>query len=100
MNKYYVEFPYSCNTYGRVRGYVYADTEDAAELSAGDIDTVVDIEYVETDNDNTEHYDDNLELELRQENVPATEIPDYLRVTPTTIVEQIPEYFLNELNLI
>lgn len=100
MNKYYVEFPYSCNTYGRVRGYVYADSEDAAELLAGDIDNIVDADYEETDTENTEHYYDNLELELRQENVPTTEIPDYLRVTPNTVVEQIPEYFLSELNLI
>jgi hypothetical protein len=40
MNIYYVKIPYSCATYGVVKGYVYANSEDEAEVLVGDIDNI------------------------------------------------------------
>jgi gamma-glutamylcyclotransferase (GGCT)/AIG2-like uncharacterized protein YtfP len=96
MNKYYVEFPYSCTTFGRVKGYVYAVSKEIAEERAGDIDNIEDAEYIDTDTDNTEHYYDQIELQLRQENILDNDIPDYLRVPQ----ESVPDYFLSDINLI
>ena len=97
MNKYYVEIPYSCSTYGRVKGYVYANSEDEAEVIAGDVDNIEDAEYMDQDTDNTEHYYDSMEIELREGNVPDDEVPDYISELTTP---NLPEYFLNEINLI
>ena len=97
MNKYYVEIPFSCSTYGIVRGYVYANSEDEAEVRAGDIDNIEDPEYIDQDTDNTQHEFDRMELKLREENVPDNQIPEYLR---ELMKPDIPEYFLSEINLI
>jgi hypothetical protein len=94
MNKYYVEFPYSCTTYGQVKGFAYAVSEEIAQERAGDIDNIEDAEYIDTDTDNTEHYYDQLELELRQENVP--EVPVSIREPPSPV----PDYYLSDINLI
>lgn len=97
MNKYFVEIPYSCATYGVVKGYVYANSEDEAEVRAGDIDNLEDPEYDDQDTDNTQHEFDRMELSLRAENVPDNQIPEYLHGLMTP---DIPEYFLSEINLI
>jgi hypothetical protein len=97
MNKYSVEIPYSCSTYGRVKGYVFANSEDEAEVIAGDVDNIEDAEYMDQDTDNTEHYYDSMEIELRESNVPNDEVPDYIS---ELLTPEIPEYFLSEINLI
>ena len=97
MNKYYVEIPYSCATYGVVKGFVFANSEDEAEVRAGDIDNIEDPEYDDQDTDNTQHEFDRMELKLREANVPEDEIPVYLL---ELIRPDIPEYFLSEINLI
>ena len=100
MNKYYVEIPYSCNTYGRVKGYVFANSEDEAKVRAGDVENIEDAEYNDYETDNTEHYYDDMELSLQEENVPEDDIPEYIRESKTTVQVLIPEYFLSEINLI
>jgi len=97
MNKYYVEIPYSCTTYGRVKGYVFANSEDEAEVLAGDVDNLDDAEYMDQDTDNTEHYYDSMEIELRESDIPDDEVPDYIS---EPITPEFPEYFLSEINLI
>lgn len=97
MNRYHIEIPYSCNTYGRVKGTVYANSESEAREKAQDFDNVDDPEYLDNDTDNTEHYYSDMEIELVAENVPENEIPDYLRDTETF---ELPNYYLNEINLI
>jgi len=100
MNKYYVEIPYSCTTYGRVKGYIYAETQTDAEERADDVDNIEDSEYVDHDTDNTEHYYSDMELSLQEENVPEDDIPEYIRESKTPVQVLIPEYFLSEINLI
>jgi hypothetical protein len=100
MNKYYVEIPYSCTTYGRVKGYIYAETQTDAEERADDVDNIEDSEYVDHDTDNTEHYYSDMELSLQEENVPEDDIPEYIRESQTPVKVLIPDYFLSEINLI
>lgn len=100
MNKYYVEIPYSCTTYGRVKGYVYAESQTDAEERAGEVDNIEDAEYIDHDTDNTEHYYSDIEVTLQEENVPEDEIPEYIRELQTPIPVLIPDYFLSEINQI
>ena len=100
MNKYYVEIPFSCTTYGRVKGYIYAETQTDAEERADDVDNIEDVEYINTDTDNTEHYYSDMEIELRESNVPEDDIPEYIRESQTPVKVLIPDYFLSEINLI
>jgi hypothetical protein len=100
MNKYQVEIPYSCSTYGYVKGYVYADSQEEANSLVEDVDDLDDIEYVATKTDNTEHYPDDLSIELEEENIPEDDIPSYLRRIIKARPNKLPEYFLNEINLI
>ena len=100
MNKYYVEIPFCCTTYGRVKGYIYAESQTDAEERADDVDNIEDAEYINTDTDNTEHYYSDMEIELRESNVPEDDIPEYIRESQTPVKTLIPDYFLSEINLI
>ena len=42
MNKYYVEIPFCCTTYGRVKGYIYAESQTDAEERADDVFSAID----------------------------------------------------------
>lgn len=93
-NKYFFDVPYSCTTYGRIKGYVIADdVEDAVDkINSRDFE---DEEYDESSNDNYDYDcsegditvdqydiyddeysdDDNREEEEYSEN--NTDIPSY-----------------------
>ena len=83
MQKFYVEIPYSCTTYGRVKGFIYAESQSEAEEKAYDIDNMENPEYIDHDTDNTEHYYSDMEIELRESNVPEDDIPEYIRELQT-----------------
>jgi len=100
MNKYYVEIPYRCDTYGRVCGFVFAESQEEAEFRTNDINNIADAEYNDRDTDNTEHYYDEKEVSFSQLDVPEDEIPEELRVPTLHKAELLSDYFLREINLI
>jgi len=100
MNKYSVSIPFSCSSYGKVKGYIYADSQEEADSLVSDVDDLEDAEYITTDTDNTEHYPDDLTIELEEENIPENELPDYLRNTSKTQPLNLPDYYLKEINII
>jgi len=78
----------------------FANSEDEAEVRAGDVENIEDAEYNDYETDNTEHYYDDMELTLQEENVPEDDIPEYIRESKTPVQVLIPDYFLSEINLI
>jgi len=100
MNKYYVEIPYRCDTFGRVCGFVFAETQEEAEYRANDIENIHEAEYNDREADNTEHYYSDKEVSISQTDVPENEIPPEFQVPVLRQAEVLPDYFLLEINLI
>lgn len=98
-NKYFFRVPYSCSTYWKKTGYVYADdVEEAAErIDSGD---TYDESYEDDDSDNYTYYTDEADIEIEEEDV---ENPDSEESSGSSSsfrrIDQdvIPSYFLSEI---
>jgi hypothetical protein len=96
MNKYTVSINYSCRTYGKLTGVVFAESLEDAEEAIYDRDNIHETDYESDDSDDYNYYEDEAEIDLETENVtpPAEHHP------PQTIspFNNLPAYFLAELN--
>ncbi len=105
-NKYYFRVPYSCSTYGRMSGYVYADNEEEAIEKIERAETG-DTDYDDTDSDNYNYYCDEAELTLEEEDVEEphhnhhyNRSDDTFSNLSTIDQDKMPGYFLSEVVLL
>jgi hypothetical protein len=94
MNKYSVRLGYSCTSYGNVTGVVYANSqEEAEELIYEGIDNIYDQDYDTNDSENYNYYEDEADIDLEESDVSGPH-------GNNNQTEQIPDYYLSEINLI
>ena len=105
-NKYYFRVPYSCSTYGRMSGYVYADNEEEAIEKIERAETG-DTDYDDADSDNYSYYCDEAELTLEDEDVEEPVHHNHYYHTNDTSnslsnidQDKMPGYFLSEVVLL
>ena len=100
MNKYLVTIPYDCVQYGKMSCYVYAENlEDVIEL-AYDSENRESEEYEDGDQDGTNFDYDEIRIELNEEDVVTPSIPAVFNTPKYIPYEQLPDYFLAELQLV
>ena len=100
MNKYLVTIPYDCVQYGKLTCYVYAENvEDVIEL-AYDSENRESEEYEDGDQDGTNLDFDEIRIEINEEDVTPPIVHPVFNTPKYTPYEQLPDYFLAELQLV
>lgn len=94
-NKYSFDVPYSCTTYGRVKGYVIADDiEDAVDkINSRDFE---DEEYEESSSDNYDYDCSDGDIEVEQYDIYDDEYNNNEDPEPEENSTDVPSYYLAE----
>ena len=100
MNKYLVTIPYDCIQYGKMSCYVYAENEEDAIDLAYESENRIDEEYEDGDQDGTNFDFDSLRIELNEEDINSPELLPTINSQKYSSYEQLPDYFLAELQLV
>lgn len=100
MNKYYVRIGFSCRSYGELTGFVFAESQDQAEELIYNQDNIYESDYETNDSEDYNYYEDEATIELSESNVTEPAQHRNSHYEATFPFDDIPNYFLAELNIL
>jgi len=98
MNRYSVSIGYSCNSYGNLSGYVYANSREEAEELICETDNIHDQDFETNDSDNYNYYDAEADIDLVETDILPPHNND--NSNSNTPFSNTPNYYLAELNVL